>query len=101
MLTGERFGEEEAHRIGLLHGVADSHNALDDLIEAIVIDLQSGGPEAIATTKSLIQTVAGQTITEELRQMTARIIAERRASNEGKDGISAFLDRTNPPWRRK
>ncbi|HET8694861.1 MAG TPA: gamma-carboxygeranoyl-CoA hydratase, partial [Aquabacterium sp.] len=39
-----------------------------------------------------------QPITPELRDRTARHIADIRASDEGRAGLQAFLNKTNPPW---
>jgi enoyl-CoA hydratase/carnithine racemase len=82
-LTGERFGAETALRIGLVHEVSpDPDSVVDDLITAIL----SGGPDAIRAAKLLIRQRPGGV-------ETARIAAERRTSDEGQEGLRAFLDR--------
>lgn len=95
MLTGERFGAEEARRIGLVHEVSDD---LEGTAKTIVDAICLGGPEAIADTKRLIAEVAGQPVTPELTAMTADRIATRRASAEAREGMSAFLDKRKPGW---
>jgi methylglutaconyl-CoA hydratase len=82
-LTGERFGAETALRIGLIHEISpDPNSVIDDLVHAIL----AGGPEAITAAKILIQQ-------RPIGVETARIAAERRTSDEGQEGLRAFLDR--------
>jgi methylglutaconyl-CoA hydratase len=89
-LTGERFGADEALRIGLVHAVADDPAAA---CEEIVAALLAGGPEAVRAAKRLVldAPLGGEE--------TARRIAGRRASAEGRAGVEAFLERREPPWR--
>ncbi len=95
-LTAERFGAEEARRIGLVHEVVEA-GALERRTEEIVRALLEGGPEAQAEAKSLIRTVSGLEGSL-VAETTARIIAERRASAEGREGVRAFLDKRRPSW---
>jgi methylglutaconyl-CoA hydratase len=82
-LTGERFDAETALQIGLVHEVSDDPEAIvDGLLGAIL----SGGPDAIRAAKLLVR--QRPTGTE-----TARIAAERRTSDEGQEGLRAFLER--------
>jgi enoyl-CoA hydratase/carnithine racemase len=81
-LTGERFDAETALRIGLVHEVSTDPDAVaDELVGAIL----SGGPDAIRAAKLLIR--QRPTGIE-----TARIAAERRTSDEGQEGLRAFLE---------
>ncbi len=82
-LTGERFDAETALRIGLVHEVSTD---LDGVEEKLVNSILSGGPGAIRAAKLLIrQRPSGVE--------TARIAAERRTSEEGQEGLRAFLER--------
>lgn len=96
-LTAERFDAAEACRMGLVHEVvpADELNAAADRMVAY---LMAGGPGAIASAKRLIADMAGRPIDEALITETARRIAQARAGDEGKEGISAFLERRKPGW---
>jgi methylglutaconyl-CoA hydratase len=87
-LTGERFGADVALRIGLVHEV--SANA-EDAVSGIVDALLAGGPEAVREAKRLVRDrpVGGE---------TARIAAVRRTSEEGQEGLRAFLDKRRPSW---
>lgn len=87
-LTGERFDAATALRIGLVHEV-DSD--LDAAVERVLAELRSAGPRAARHAKRLVlDTPDGPE--------TARRIAERRTSEEGQEGLRAFLERRNPGW---
>jgi methylglutaconyl-CoA hydratase len=87
-LTGERFDAETALRIGLVHEVAED---LDGAVAAVVDSLLQGGPEAVRAAKQLVREhPTGET--------TAQIAARRRTSEEGQDGLRAFLERRRPAW---
>ena len=96
-LTAERFGAAEAHRIGLVHEVVPSSD-LSAASDRLLKQLLAGGPEAIGRAKQLISDVAGRTLDDTLIADTARRIAEARASTEGVEGLSAFLERRKPSW---
>jgi methylglutaconyl-CoA hydratase len=87
-LTGERFDAEAALRIGLVHEVADD---LDAAVERVVGEVLTAGPEASREAKKLIrERPAGEE--------AARIAARLRASDEGQEGLRAFLERREPGW---
>jgi methylglutaconyl-CoA hydratase len=87
-VTGERFDAPTALRIGLVHEVADD---LDAGVERIVAELRSAGPRASRHAKKLV-------LDRPDGPETARRIAERRASDEGQEGLRAFLERRSPEW---
>jgi methylglutaconyl-CoA hydratase len=97
MLTGERFTATEAHRIGLVHEVVPS-DELRHAGERMLGMLAENGPQAMAEAKELAFLVAGWDADSELRRETARRIAERRASPEGREGLAAFLEKRKPAW---
>jgi methylglutaconyl-CoA hydratase len=87
-VTGERFTAETALRIGLVHELAD---ALDPAVERVVTEVLSAGPEAARAAKDLARRPASA-------DETARLIARRRTSAEGQDGLRAFLEKRPPSW---
>lgn len=97
-LTAERFDGAEAFRLGLVHELALMED-LDRTVDKLAQALMANGKQAIGAAKDLIRAVANRPITEELRQDTARRIAQRRASLEGKEGIAAFLEKRKPSWQ--
>lgn len=96
-LTGERFSAERAKGYGLVQYVVPEAE-LDDRVEAIVALLQQGAPGAQAAIKQLVRTVANQP-KEAVREYTANLIASRRESAEGLEGMAAFLQKKKPSWQ--
>jgi methylglutaconyl-CoA hydratase len=96
-LTAERFDARQAWRIGLIHHVVPEEE-LEDKVAETVNKLLAGAPGAQAASKELIRTVAGNG-EEENRLYTANLIAERRASDEGREGMNAFLEKRKPRWQ--
>ena len=88
-VTGERFSAETALRIGLVHEVADD---LQAAVDRVVAELLSAGPQAVRWAKRLVRERPDG-------PETARWIAERRASDEGQEGLRAFLDKRKPNWQ--
>jgi methylglutaconyl-CoA hydratase len=99
-LTAEVFGAWVAKEIGLAHIALEFVNDLEPTALGLIETLLKNGPDAMADAKALIADVADRPISDALRAMTAERIATRRASDEGKDGISAFLDKRKPKWMR-
>jgi methylglutaconyl-CoA hydratase len=96
-LTGERFDAHRAHRIGLVHHIVAEAD-LDSAVDERVQQLLQAAPGAQAAAKELIRKVTTQPRIES-RDYTSRLIAERRASDEGRDGMSAFLEKRKPTWQ--
>jgi methylglutaconyl-CoA hydratase len=88
-LTGEHFDAETALRIGLVHEVAED---LDAAVDRVVGELLSAGPLAARWAKRLVRERPDG-------PETARWIAERRTSDEGQEGLRAFLEKRAPSWR--
>lgn len=87
-VTGERFDAETALRIGLVHEVTDDLGAG---LTTLLTELRSAGPRAVRHAKRLV-------LDRPDGPETARRIAERRASDEGQEGLRAFLERRRPDW---
>lgn len=88
-LTGERFGPDVALRIGLVHEVsANPDGAVEEIVEALL----AGGPEAVRAAKRLA-------LEQPTGRETAEIAAARRTSDEGQEGLRAFLEKHAPAWR--
>lgn len=96
-LTGERFDALRAQRIGLVQHVVAA-DALDAKVEECVTQLLQGAPGAQAAAKMLIRQAAYQPPAA-MRDFTARLIAARRADDEGREGMSAFLEKRRPRWQ--
>jgi methylglutaconyl-CoA hydratase len=96
-LTAERFTAAEAHRIGFVHEVVTA-DALDAKVAEIVKAFTSASPAALRACKQLIADVAGRDIDDALIAKTVEGIADIRASEEGREGVQAFLQKRKPSW---
>lgn len=96
-LTGERFHAETARRIGLVHMVAMPAQ-LDATLDGVLKQILSSGPRAEGEAKALIRDVARHPYTDELFDDLAGRIARLRASPEGREGMTAFLEKRKPSW---
>ena len=97
-LTAERFSAARAHALGFVHELV-APEALDARVAEIVAALVANGPAAVKASKKLVQDLAGREIDAALRDDTATRIADIRASAEGREGVSAFLDKREPSWK--
>ena len=97
-LTAERFNAQEAHRLGFVHTLVDSVEALDAQVAELAKALCSASPAAVKACKRLIQNVAEREITQALIDQTVAGIADIRASAEGKEGVQSFLQKRKPNW---
>ncbi len=98
-LTAERFAANRAMRIGLVRELAKLES-LDEMVGQQLRWLAEGGPHAVSQAKALIFGVLGKSKEkqEAIDRYTADLIARLRVSNEGQEGLSAFLDKRKPDW---
>lgn len=98
-LTAERFDAAEACRIGLVHEVVAAAE-LESRVEAIVGLVGANGPGAMRDAKQLVKDVALAQPGDALTRETARRIADVRAGREGREGVTAFLEKRRPDWKQ-
>jgi methylglutaconyl-CoA hydratase len=97
-LTAEAFDAPQARDMGLVDEVADDADAAQDVVAHWLTHIGQAAPGAVADAKRLALDFAGQMISDELREESARRIAARRVSAEGQEGIHAFLNKGKPSW---
>lgn len=95
-LTGARFSAARAREIGLVHVVVPAAE-LDGAVAGYVKEFLTASPEAVAAAKALIPNVWGRPFSE-AAPITAAAIAQRRVSQEGQEGLRAFLEKRPPGW---
>jgi len=95
-LSAERFSAHEALRIGFVHEVAAPD--LDAKTDAIAQALAANSPNAVRQAKRLVREVGGMPIDAGLIAQTVEGIAQIRASEEGREGVRAFLEKRKPNW---
>ena len=98
--TAERFDAATAQHLGLVHEVC-SADELPGKVDALVQAIAANGPQAVRASKRLIHDIADAVIEPALSERTAKIIADVRASDEGREGMRAFLDKRSPAWQSK
>lgn len=96
-ITAERFGGAEARRIGLVAETADTPGKMDAVIHSLTGAIQANGPQAVSACKSVINEVLAFDWDRAL-ELTTQRIAARRVSDEGQEGLKAFLEKRNPNW---
>jgi methylglutaconyl-CoA hydratase len=96
--TAERFDAKRAAALGFVHECVPAER-LDATCAGIVDAWVGNGPAAVRACKRLVQDVAARPIDAELRAETACRIADIRASDEGREGVAAFLGKRDPGWR--
>jgi methylglutaconyl-CoA hydratase len=97
---GRRFDAGRAARIGLVHEVVEGEGALDAAVQSAVDDVLAAGPTAARAAKAIVREVRGLPH-ESTRWHTARRIASQRTTEEGQEGLRAFLEKREPAWRRR
>lgn len=95
-LTGERFGAQRALEIGLVDRVVGEED-LDSQVDTWLSLLLQGAPGAQASVKSLLSGFASSSRSE-LKEHTSRLFAERVVSDEGREGIRAFVEKRSTSW---
>ncbi len=98
--TAEMFSARRARRLGLLSEVV-TEDELDDTIEGLIAALLNNGPQAMSRAKLLICDMANRSVDEQLMDETSQRIAEIRVSDEGQEGLTAFLEKRRPAWQEK
>lgn len=105
MLSGAVMSAAQAHSLGLVNEVVESEVALAASTLAHAKACLEAGPEAVRATKKLLRGISNLSIPvdseEKIKDFTIQVISERRVSNEGQEGLSAFFERRRPSWSSK
>jgi methylglutaconyl-CoA hydratase len=96
--TAELISSERALDLGLLGEVFESEEEMDAGIDALVSQLLKNGPEAVSNAKALALDFSDLPISPELIEESSVRIARTRDSNEGREGLTAFLEKRKPAW---
>jgi methylglutaconyl-CoA hydratase len=97
MLTGRRIKGKEAEHFRLVNKSLPAEELEQHVISVIEL-LRTSGPKAMTQCKTLIYNICNIETLDQARESTARMIAEIRASEEGQEGMAAFLEKRKPNW---
>ncbi len=97
MLTGKRITGRTARKRGLLNKSVPSYK-FDEEYHELVHLLLTSGPKALTHCKKLIYDVSNKLSLSDALGYTAQMIADIRASEEGQEGMAAFLEKRKPNW---
>lgn len=100
MLSAEILLPQDAKKAGFLSDVYPSE-LLDEKIFDLGLKISKNAPNAVEISKALLLNIHNQPIEEGLIEYTAEIIAAARASEEGREGLSSFLEKRKPKWGNK
>lgn len=96
-LTAEVFDAKQAAAINLLHSVVDSTEALDEAVGHLASKVSKNSPDAVAAAKQLIIDV-NQPVWLSQEKTAIEYIARQRVSEQGQEGLQAFLEKRKPNW---
>lgn len=98
-LTGERFGAEEARRIGLVHEVVPLAE-LEGRGERVIAALLDNGPIAIAETKAAALDHAFGKMSKDVFDGLIEKHALKRMSAEAVEGLASFAEKRAADWSK-
>ena len=98
--TGERFSVHKARELGLVSEVFDKEG-LDVCLDNIVTSVLANSPLATTKAKALVSLVTSRALDQDLIEKTWELIADIRVSDQGQEGLSAFLEKRKPNWHKQ
>lgn len=98
MLTAKIFDGQEALVAGILNFVG-TKDAVEKFIATQLVEIKNCGPESVRETKRLLNFLL-ENKWEQFKDRSSKVIAERRASKEGQEGLTAFFEKRNPSWKK-
>jgi methylglutaconyl-CoA hydratase len=96
LFTGELINADRAREIGLVNRVV-LPDELETVVHEFVGSILQGAPQALASTKQLIEELWSSSVQQDLER-ALRHHMEARESAEAKEGIAAFLEKRSPNW---
>jgi enoyl-CoA hydratase len=96
-LTGDPIDGERANELGLVNVLADEGGALDAAIE-LAERIAANGPLALAATKRIMAESPGWP-EEEFWERQGAISGPVFASEDAREGATAFAEKRDPVWK--
>lgn len=101
-VSGERFRGEKAARINLVHDVC-KESELEERAQKVISNILEGGPKAIEAAKFLVHTLSRELVGQDFQKsldFAAAELAQLRVQPEAQEGVTAFLEKRAPSWRK-
>lgn len=99
-LTAERFHAARAMELGMVSEVVDE-GKLDAAVDELIAEVLKCGPAAVRAAKQMLFRVSEDPFSDDMVRATSEGIARIRATEEGREGVAAFLEKRHPSWLRK
>jgi methylglutaconyl-CoA hydratase len=96
--TAEIFSAEKAEKINLVHEISKDAAHAETILKNMLNAITHNAPQAMSLAKQLAEVVGEASLDDDTLLGTAEWIANRRATDEGKEGIQAFLEKRSPNW---
>lgn len=96
-VTAERFTAEQALKLGLISEIVED-DELDANIATLAGAIKQNSPTAVIAAKKLAMDIGNTDISDPLIEDTCERIAQIRVSENGQEGLSAFLEKRSPSW---
>lgn len=97
MIAGKVFNTNEALRCGLVHQTASSEQ-VEEIVESWISSILDAAPDAVKETKVLVNQILDLEEAQR-KELSVSLIAARRVSAEGQEGLKAFLEKKSPSWK--
>lgn len=101
-VSGERFKGEKAQKINLVHDVC-KQSEMEDKAQKVIANILEGGPHAIEAAKFLVHTLSRELVGQDFQKsldFAASELAQLRVQPEAQEGVTAFLEKRMPSWRK-
>jgi methylglutaconyl-CoA hydratase len=98
-MSAQTVQGHEALALGFFSAVVEE-DELDTAVDALAATLLKNAPAAVGLSKQLATRVAAGDISDQLISETVKLIADVRDSDEGREGLSAFLEKRAPSWQQ-
>jgi methylglutaconyl-CoA hydratase len=97
LLSGERFGADEALRIGLVHQLC-ALEAADAVLAGLIDEVLMAGPNALVHAKELLRRLTQTPVSPQLLADLQREFDQRFHSPEADEGRASFREKRKPKW---
>ena len=98
MLLGSHFNGEDAHKMGFVDYLTTEAKDLSTLEDQVRSETMACAPSALAVTKDIVRQVQSNLSADEFVKKAANTFADAIVGDEGREGISSFLEKRKPDW---